>query len=365
MTDEPITGQPAEEPPAPPQPTAAAAAPEPAPPEPAAPPAAIETAGLTRVFGRDVVAVDDVALRVPPGELFGLLGPDGAGKSTLIRMLASVLSPTRGDALIFGRSAVREPALIKPRIGYMSQAFGLYGDLTVMENIRFFSDLRGVPRQEYDARATRLLGAAGLAEFQDRFAGQLSGGMKQKLALVVTLMHEPDLLLLDEPTTGVDPVSRREFWRIISSLHRSGTTILVATPYMDEAERCTRVGFMRDGRIALAGAPAEIKAMVPGTLYEIDTDDERAARAILSNAPGVESATLFGSAVRALTDEHTDGDMLAALLAEHDVTVTRVEAVAIDMEASFAHLFGEGRRPSHDEVSSEAIEAPAEGGDEE
>ncbi|TLM68391.1 MAG: ABC transporter ATP-binding protein, partial [Actinobacteria bacterium] len=192
---------------------------------------------MRRVFrsreSGDVVAVDGVTLAVPRGSVFGLIGPDGAGKSTLIRMLTTVLMPTDGDALVFGRSVVSDQYAVKPRIGYMSQQFSLYGDLTVRENLDFFAELRGVPRAEMDARAERLLEFAGLTEFAKRQAQYLSGGMKQKLALAATLISEPDLLFLDEPTTGVDPVSRREFWRIISGLHRRGITVFVATPYMD------------------------------------------------------------------------------------------------------------------------------------
>ncbi|MHB1341288.1 MAG: ABC transporter ATP-binding protein [Coriobacteriia bacterium] len=222
---------------------------------------AIETRGLTHRFG-DLVAVDGVSLAIPRGEVFGLLGPDGAGKSTFIRMIATVLAPGDGDAFVFGRSVAHDPAAVKPRIGYMSQAFSLYPDLTVRENLDFFAKLRGTPAREMDARANRLLEFSGLTEFAARQAQHLSGGMKQKLALAVTLMHEPDLLLLDEPTTGVDPVARREFWRIIAGLHRQGITVLVATPYMDEAERCTEVAFMDNGRILLRDTPVSLKERV-------------------------------------------------------------------------------------------------------
>ncbi|MDO9557711.1 MAG: ABC transporter ATP-binding protein [Coriobacteriia bacterium] len=222
---------------------------------------AIETRSLVHRFG-DLAAVDDVSLTVPRGALFGLLGPDGAGKSTFIRMLATVLAPSDGDAFVFGHSAAHDPNAIKPRIGYMSQTFSLYPDLTVRENLDFFAALRGTPRHEMGARAARLLEFSGLTEFASRQAQYLSGGMKQKLALAVTLMHEPDLLLLDEPTTGVDPVARREFWRIIAGLHRQGITVLVATPYMDEAERCTEVVFLDSGRVLLHDTPRHLKQRV-------------------------------------------------------------------------------------------------------
>ena len=178
------------------------------------------------------------------GAVFGLLGPDGAGKSTLIRMLATVLAPDSGDALVFGDSVVHAHRRVTPRIGYMSQRFSMYPDLSVAENLEFFARIRGVPAPLRRTRAASLLESMGLAEFADRQAQHLSGGMKQKLMLASTLMHEPDLLLLDEPTTGVDPLSRREFWRIIADLQAAEKTVLVATPYMDEAERCTDIAFM-------------------------------------------------------------------------------------------------------------------------
>ena len=215
---------------------------------------ALEIRGLRKEF-ESVVAVDDVTMTIPRGAVFGLVGPDGAGKSTLIRLLTTVMVPTSGDAFVFGKSVTLERAEVKPRIGYMSQGFSLYGDLTVLENIAFFAELRGVPRADIGPRADRLLAFSGLTEFGDRQAQFLSGGMKQKLALAVTLISEPDLLFLDEPTTGVDPVSRREFWRILFDLNRQGMTVVVATPYMDEAERCTEIAFISRGRVILRDTP--------------------------------------------------------------------------------------------------------------
>ena len=197
-----------------------------------------------------------------------------------------MLSPGSGDALVFGESVVHAHRRVTPRIGYMSQRFSMYPDLTVAENLEFFARIRGVPAPERRTRATSLLESMGLAEFTGRQAQHLSGGMKQKLMLASTLMHEPDLLLLDEPTTGVDPLSRREFWRIISDLQAAEKTVLVATPYMDEAERCTDIAFMEDGRIPHRGTPAEVKALVPGTLFEVASQNPRAALAVLCKAPG-------------------------------------------------------------------------------
>ena len=295
---------------------------------------AVSIRGLSHRFGQ-VQAVDAVSLDVPQGAVFGLLGPDGAGKSTLFRMLATVLLADAGDAEVFGASVRHAPDAVTPRIGYMSQQFCLYADLTVAENIDFFATLRGVDAPTRRTRSAELLASMGMAEFTRRAAGRLSGGMKQKLMLTTTLMHAPDLLLLDEPTTGVDPVSRREFWTILAGLQAAGTTVLVATPYMDEAERCTHVAFMADGRITHAGTPAEIKAMLPGTLVEVTASDPRAALAALTDAPGVRSAHRLGDAVRALVD--TSPDALAAALRARGVAAS-VVAIEPDMEAVFAHL---------------------------
>ncbi|MCB0885269.1 MAG: ABC transporter ATP-binding protein [Propionibacteriaceae bacterium] len=302
--------------------------------QPAAAPA-IEAVGLRRSFG-DVVAVDGVDLSVPRGAVLGLLGPDGAGKSTLIRMLATVLRPDAGDARVQGYSVTRQANRVTPRIGYMSQKFALYPDLSVAENIEFFARLRGVAKAERRARSLELLTGIGLADFLGRQAGRLSGGMKQKLFLATTLMHRPDVLLLDEPTTGVDPVSRREFWRILADLNRAGTTVLVATPYMDEAERCTDVIFLDGGRVRHRGTPAEIKALLPGRLFELRAAEPRAALAAVRGLPGVLAAHLYGDIVRVLFDADDVAAVEAALAGEGIDGAVR--AAAVDMETAFAVL---------------------------
>ena len=302
--------------------------------QPAAAPA-IEAVGLRRSFG-DVVAVDGVDLSVPRGSVLGLLGPDGAGKSTLIRMLATVLRPDAGDARVQGYSVTRQANRVTPRIGYMSQKFALYPDLSVAENIEFFARLRGVAKAERRARSLELLTGMGLADFLGRQAGRLSGGMKQKLFLATTLMHRPDVLLLDEPTTGVDPVSRREFWRILADLNRAGTTVLVATPYMDEAERCTDVIFLDGGRVRHRGTPAEIKALLPGRLFELRAAEPRAALAAVRGLPGVLAAHLYGDIVRVLFDADDVATVEAALAGEGIDGAVR--AAAVDMETAFAVL---------------------------
>ena len=300
-----------------------------------APTPAIEASGLTRRFG-DIVAVDGVDLHVGAGKVLGLLGPDGAGKSTLIRMLATVLRPDAGDVAIQGFSVTRQAGKVTPRIGYMSQKFALYPDLSVAENIEFFARLRGVPPGERKDRSRELLTGMGLIDFVDRQAGRLSGGMKQKLFLATTLMHRPQVLLLDEPTTGVDPVSRREFWRILAGLHRAGTTVLVATPYMDEAERCTDVVFLDGGRVRHRGTPSEIKALVPGSLYEFRTARPREALAVVGTVPGVLATHLYGDVVRLLFDT-SDVARVERALADAGLAGT-VRPTAVDMETAFAVL---------------------------
>ncbi len=305
---------------------------------------AIEARELTKRF-RAVTAVDSQTFTVPRGEVFGLIGPDGAGKSTLIRMLTTVLVPTSGDALIFGKSVVSQSHDIKPRIGYMSQAFSLYGDLTVRENLDFFAELRGVPRHAMEERAKRLLEFSGLTEFAKRQAQFLSGGMKQKLALAATLISEPDLLFLDEPTTGVDPVSRREFWRIISDLHRQGITVFVATPYMDEAERCNEIAFMTQGKIILRDTPAGVKRSVPGHVFEVAVSDYRRAMALVRSLTFVNSVDASGDLLRVLVgpsvDEAGAERELRSSLTGAGFIVDHVRPAATDLEMAFATLVPE------------------------
>jgi ABC-2 type transport system ATP-binding protein len=302
---------------------------------------AIDARNLVKEF-RSVTAVDDVSFEMAKGEVFGLVGPDGAGKSTLIRMLATTLAPTSGDAYIFGKSIISDPHGVKPRIGYMSQAFSLYGDLTVAENLRFFAELRGVPRHEMMERSARLLEFSGLTEFAKRQAQFLSGGMKQKLALAATLISEPDLLFLDEPTTGVDPVSRREFWRIISDLHRQGITVLVATPYMDEAERCNEIAFMTQGKIILRDTPTGMKRRVPGRVLEVAVLNYRDAMPLVRSLPFVKSLEVSGEMLRVLVardDEYANAEgELAEALTAAGFSIEHIRPAPTDLEMAFATL---------------------------
>jgi ABC-2 type transport system ATP-binding protein len=257
---------------------------------------AIRIEALSRRFG-DAAAVDGLTLSVARGELFGLVGPDGAGKTTTMRLLAAILDPSGGDAWIMGHSLRGEPAEVHGRIGYMSQRSGLYGDLTVVENLHFHADLHGVPRRGRGPRFEELFAASGLGPFGNRFAGNLSGGMRQKLSLSCALVHAPSILLLDEPTSGVDPVSRRDFWRILDRLLREGVTIFVSTAYLDEAERCGRVGLLHRGKLLAAGSPAEVRSLFRGTLLEIRCGEPRRAAAALRGAFPGDAVNLFGDRV--------------------------------------------------------------------
>ena len=276
---------------------------------------AIELANLAKSFGA-LRAVEGLTLTIPRGELFGLVGPDGAGKTTTLRMLAGILSPSAGDALVAGHSIMREPEALKDKIAYMSQRFGLYGDLTVLENLHFYADLFEVPKLERATRIERLLGFSNLTPFQDRLADKLSGGMKQKLGLACALIHTPEIVLLDEPTNGVDPVSRRDFWRILYEMLKEGVTILVTTAYLDEAERCSRVGLMHQGRLLAVDSPGAVKRMMSGDLVEIRVTDAWHARQVLTGVPEAKSVTLFGHRLHVALD--TMGRDLPAVLAALD-----------------------------------------------
>jgi len=261
----------------------------------------ITTQGLGKTFKRQK-AVDGLSLTIQTGELFGLVGPDGAGKTTTLRLLAGLLDISEGSATIAGHDLARQSEAVKPLVGYMAQRFSLYADLSVRENLSFFADLYDVPEGVRAERTQRLLRFAQLTEFQERRAAHLSGGMQKKLALACTLIHQPDILLLDEPTTGVDPISRREFWRLLTDLHLGGTTIVVSTPYMDEAERCQRVGLMYAGRLVLCDTPEAIPKQVSGDLIELLPDNWRRAHELLQAMPGVLEIQSYGDVLRVFLD---------------------------------------------------------------
>jgi ABC-2 type transport system ATP-binding protein len=263
---------------------------------------AIDAEGLTKNFP-GVIAVNGLSFDVRPGEIFGLVGPDGAGKTTTLRMLAGIMPPDSGSARIAGQDVVREPERAKHWLGYMPQRFGLYDDLTVDENIRFYADLFGVRRDERKTRSTQLLVAAGMSEFRTRRAGNLSGGMKQKLGLVCALIHKPSVILLDEPTTGVDPVSRRDFWRILYELAAEGVAILTSTAYLDEAERCHRVALMHQGRLLFCDTPANLKTRLGKGVLSVTSPEPRGLRAELEHAEGISSLVLTGDGAHLVVDD--------------------------------------------------------------
>jgi ABC-2 type transport system ATP-binding protein len=258
--------------------------------------------GLIKRFA-DVAAVDRLSLSVYRGEIFGIVGPDGAGKTATMRMLAGVMRPDAGVIIIDGIDAVADPEGVKPHVSYMPQRFALYEDLTVDENIRFYADLFEVAPAMRRERAARLLAASGMSAFGRFKAGQLSGGMKQKLGLTCALVHTPRILLLDEPTTGVDPVSRRDFWRILYGLREEGVTIVISTAYLDEAERCNRLTLLHAGHALYCDTPAALKQRMPGALIAISSTEGRDVRNAVGGLPGVSNALLVGDGVHAMVDD--------------------------------------------------------------
>jgi ABC-2 type transport system ATP-binding protein len=261
----------------------------------------IHAENLTRRFG-ELTAVDHLNLDVAEGEIFGLVGPDGAGKTTTMRLLCGLMDPTEGKAIVAGHDVTRELDQMKDQIGYMAQRFGLYTDLTVQENMDFYSDLFGITGRERDEMGARLLHMTRMEPFRKRPAGKLSGGMKQKLALMCTLLHKPRVLFLDEPTNGVDPVSRRDFWAILYQLVRGGLTVFVTTAYLDEAERANRVGFMYRGKMIRCDTPAELKRGIGETVYLITSNDHRKTMEILEEQPGVLTVQPAGADLHLFVD---------------------------------------------------------------
>jgi ABC-2 type transport system ATP-binding protein len=254
---------------------------------------AVSVKGLKKSFG-STVAVDDMSFEVKEGEIFGLLGPDGAGKTTTMRILTGIMNSDGGSAEVVGYDVAKQAELIKLHIGYMPQRFSLYGDLTVEENLMFFAKLYQVPERERLEKEASLLEFSRLTPYRKRLAQNLSGGMKQKLALACTLIHTPKVLFLDEPTTGVDPVSRREFWRILYDLLRQGVTLIVSTPYMDEAERCSRVALIDKGKLVVCDTPENLKQRLKGEIVEIVASPIRDAYAIAQLIPDITDVRMFG-----------------------------------------------------------------------
>ena len=310
---------------------------------------AIRTENLTRTFG-NMTAVDRLTFSVAEGELFGLVGPDGAGKTTTMRLLTAVMDPTDGEAWVAGHHTVREEEAIKDSIGYMSQRFGLYSDLTVMENMNFYADIYGVPRRNRTEKIDHLLAFSNLTPFKKRQAGNLSGGMKQKLGLACALIHTPKVLFLDEPTNGVDPVSRRDFWRILYQLIREKVTIFISTAYLDEAERCTRLALIHRGRLLALGTPDKVKQLMRGTILELRTTDPRRATGLLRNELADGSVGQFGDRIHiATTDLGVTRTKAEAILQRAGIGLSAARQVAPTLEDVFVSVLAQEEGGTHHE----------------
>jgi|YelNatPaOPRAMG01_1025707.scaffolds.fasta_scaffold03284_9 ABC-2 type transport system ATP-binding protein len=298
----------------------------------------IRTVGLTRAFG-PVVAVDQLSLTVAEGELFGLVGPDGAGKSTTLRLVAGILEPTAGEAWVAGYHSVRQADALKAHIGYLSQRSGLYPDLTVGEHLRFYAELHCMPRTSRAESIRRLLTLTQLAPFEQRLASELSGGMKQKLALACALVHAPKVLLLDEPTCGLDAVSRRELWRLLGQLLQQRVTIVVATAYLDEAERCSRLALLHQGRVRALGTPQQLKQLMPGSLLEIRGPDPRRIAALLGAHQPTWTVTQLGDRVHVAAPDPAEATTQAqALLVQAQLPPLAIRPIQPSLEDVFVSV---------------------------
>ena len=313
---------------------------------------AIEARNVVKKFrGADAPALRNFSLAIPPGTLCGLVGPDGAGKTTALRILATVSNSFAGSATVAGYDVRADPESVRSRIGYMPQNFSLYPDLSVWENLAFFAELNGVPKERRRERMKTMLEFTGLTPFYERRAGDLSGGMKKKLALACALVHEPQVLILDEPSTGVDPVSRRELWRILADVVRRGVTVLISTPYMDEAERCHRIGMLYQGSILLLGTPEELIGRMPSRFLEVKASPRKAMRQIVVQTPGILSWRPVGDRLRVETAEN-HGEMeriqnhLTDQFREQGMSVEILEEVKPMMEDLFVHTVGMQERQS-------------------
>jgi ABC-2 type transport system ATP-binding protein len=300
---------------------------------------AIEVRDLTKRFGR-FVAVDRVSFQVRRGEVFGFLGPNGSGKSTTIRMLCGILLPTSGTGVVAGFDVARNPEQVRERIGYMSQKFSLYEELTVQENLDFFAGLYGLPRAESPARLDEVIAMGGLAAYRNVLARDLPGGLRQRLALASAIIHRPSVLFLDEPTAGVDPIARREFWDMIRGMAAGGTAIFVTTHYMDEAEHCHALAFIYQGRLIAAGPPAHLKAGLHGCLAEVAVESGDLIRAlgVLQDHPRARDAAMFGAGLHVTLDSAEALPGLQAALRARGIVPRRVQAIVPSLEDVFVSL---------------------------
>ena len=300
--------------------------------------AQVERTFTGRLRRHTVHAVRALTLTVQPGELFGLVGPDGAGKTTILRMLAGILKPTSGRATVNGHDIADEAEQVKTGLGYMPQQFGLYPDLTVDENLNFVCDVFDITGAVRQQRMAELLDFTGLGAFRARRGRALSGGMQKKLALAAALIHRPAVLLLDEPTTGVDPVARREFWDILTELHANGSTVIVSTPYMDEAERCNRVGLLHEGRMMICDTPSAIKRMLPGTVLMLRADNLTRAESVLGQIDSVIDVQPYGDTLTMIVQGDDARATIADQLSAAGVTVTDLRPTPPRMEEAFIYF---------------------------
>jgi ABC-2 type transport system ATP-binding protein len=304
----------------------------------------IQTTHLTKSF-ESLTAVKDLNLEVKTGEIFGLVGPDASGKTTTIRMLCGILPPDGGEAKVAGCDILREAESLKEKVGYLPQRFGLYGDLTVLENIHFYGDLYQVPKQKRKERIERLLRFANLEPFGKRRAQDLSGGMKQKLGLICALIHTPQILFLDEPTTGVDPLSRRDFWIILYDLLKEGVTILFSTSYLDEAERCSRVGLIYQGDLLITDTPSAVKARIGGTILELRVENRQKGMKLLEDIKLVRSLVLSGDKIHILVDDLQKGEkVIRDILKEQGLEILDLLVVRPSLEDAFVSIVQERKR---------------------
>ncbi|MGB7575554.1 MAG: ATP-binding cassette domain-containing protein [Thermodesulfobacteriota bacterium] len=298
----------------------------------------IQTTHLSKSF-ESLTAVKDLNLEVKTGEIFGLVGPDASGKTTTIRMLCGILPPDGGEARVAGYDILREAESLREKVGYLPQRFGLYGDLTVLENIHFYGDLYQVPKQKRKERIERLLQFANLKPFWKRKAQDLSGGMKQKLGLICALIHTPQILFLDEPTTGVDPLSRRDFWIILYDLLKEGVTILFSTSYLDEAERCSRVGLIYQGVLLIADTPSAVKARIGGTILELRVENRQKGMKLLEGVELIRSLVLSGDKIHVLVDDPQKAEkVIREILKEQGMEILDLLVVRPSLEDAFVSM---------------------------